>query len=600
MRVVAFLRRRVTRIVRCSLYIVDSFSNQFEAVRNIATASLWVLRHLAAVVLVTSTSLADEKLATPILNAMRLELFRNFEALSREPEPPYFISYEVTDLSTHSYLATMGEYRDSKVLKNSNLDIDLRVGSPVLDNSHYLSNSWQFTNPDRSNFPFDSLDGLRTTLWFDTNNAYMRALERFAVVKGQVSRIVKEEDQSGDFSSAPAEYHIEEVRSLAIDGESWIERLEDYSSVFAPHDFLLSGNAQIYARRQTRRYVNTEGTVLRLFSKEYHLILKAHAKANDGDEFSRFEAFRVFDEHSLPSAEVIKAAALRIVEDLKALREAPLMEPYSGPAMLSSTASAVFFHEILGHHIEGHRQKQIDQGQTFKSKVGEQILPDTFSIFFDPTQKQYAATDLIGYYLFDNEGIKARRVAVVENGIFKRFLMSRSPIVGHPESNGHGRKEIGAKVVARQSNLIVEVMNPQTEQKLLNRLLEIAQQEGRDYALYFDLVAGGFTTTKRHNPTTFNVLPVMVYKVYLDGTKELVRGVQLIGTPLTTLNEVVAGGGTVSIFNGFCGAESGNIPISAVSPMILISRIEVQRKDQSTERPPILSPPAYREKNKSI
>ena len=83
-----------------------------------------------------------------------------------------------------------------------------------------------------------------------------------------------------------------------------------------------------------------------------------------------------------------------------------------------------------------------------------------------------------------------------------------------------------------------------------------------------------------------------MYKIFADGRPdELVRGVDLIGTPLTTFNNIVAAADDLGIFNGVCGAESGGVPVSASAPSILVSAIEVQKKQKSQAKPPLLSDP---------
>ena len=190
----------------------------------------------------------------------------------------------------------------------------------------------------------------------------------------------------------------------------------------------------------------------------------------------------------------------------------------------------------------------------------------------------------MGAYHFDNEGVRARRVTVVENGVFKNFLMSRSPIEGFPHSNGHGRRQQGFPAVARQSNLIVEVSPPVTRAALKKMLLEQVKKENKPFGLFFDDIQGGFTITQRTIPNAFNVLPIMVYRIYPDGREELVRGVDLIGTPLIAFSRIVAADDQVDVFNGICGAESGSVPVAAASPDILVSQIEVQKKKKSQER----------------
>jgi predicted Zn-dependent protease len=309
-------------------------------------------------------------------------------------------------------------------------------------------------------------------------------------------------------------------------------------------------------------------------------------------DLNRFEAFDIHSLDHLPSEAVIRQAIDSMVADLKALRQAPIIEPFTGPAILSGRASGVFFHEIFGHRIEGQRQKNDNEGQTFTKRVNQPILPDFISVFDDPTLKQVNGIDLNGTYAFDDDGVPAQRVNVVENGILKNFLLSRSPVTGFEQSNGHGRKAPGYGSVGRQGNLIVDGSHYVSVAQLLQMLIEEAKKQGKPFGLLFKDISGGFTTTSRSSPQAFQVTPIMVYRIYVDGRPdELVRGVDLIGTPLTSFSKIVAAGNKQEVFNGFCGAESGYVPVSAVAPSILTTQIEVQKKAKSSERPPILPPP---------
>ncbi len=85
---------------------------------------------------------------------------------------------------------------------------------------------------------------------------------------------------------------------------------------------------------------------------------------------------------------------------------------------------------------------------------------------------------------------------------------------------------------------------------------------------------------------------MVVYRVYPDGRPdELIRGVDIVGKPLASFKNILATSDQAQIFNGYCGAESGSIPVSAVSPAILVSQIETQKKQNSQRRPPILPRP---------
>ncbi len=275
-----------------------------------------------------------------------------------------------------------------------------------------------------------------------------------------------------------------------------------------------------------------------------------------------------------------------------ALRDAPLVEPYIGPAILRNRASGVFFHEIFGHRIEGHRQKDVDEGQTFTKKIGQEVLPTFLTVHDDPTQAVFGEEDLRGFYRYDDEGIPAQDVRLVENGILKTFLLSRSPVEGFPMSNGHGRRQPGRKVVSRQGNLIVESTRQVSFDRLREMLIEECKTQNKEYGFLFEDISGGFTGTGRRGPQSFKVLPIVVYRVYVDGRNdELVRGVDIVGTPLSSFSKIIATGDDPAVFNGTCGAESGWVPVSAISPSILVSQIEIEKRTRSQDKLPILSPP---------
>ena len=532
--------------------------------------------------------------SSPLLQAMQEELNRSFSLLQEQPVPPYYLSYEITETQRVSVRASFGVLTYSDEWHGRQLDIDLRVGDYTFDNTHQVRGSptnWS----DRYSMievPVeDDPDAVRSVLWYHTDKKYKRAIEQLTTVRTNVQVKVEEEDQSDDFSREPVERHVEEVASSDISRDEWEARLGKYTAPFAEYGDIYEANASLRADISTRRYVNSEGSEIQTSQVLYRLFIYAFTKADDGMELPRYESFSAFTPEGLPGDDEVLALVEDMIADLHALRDAPVVAPYTGPAILSGRASGVLFHEIFGHRIEGHRQKREDEGQTFKKKVGEKVLPESFSVYFDPTRGSTAGKDLVGAYKYDNQGVKARRVAVVENGIFQRFLMSRSPIENFPHSNGHGRKQSGYAPVARQSNLIVETSEPLTRDQLKEMLIEQCRAEDKEFGLYFEDIQGGFTITGRTIPNAFNVLPIMVYRIYTDGREELVRGVDLIGTPLTAFSQIAAGDDRIGVFNGICGAESGGVPVAAASPGIFISQIEVQKKSKSQERRPILEAP---------
>ena len=533
---------------------------------------------------------------TPVvLQAMQAELERSMDALAGEEVPPYFLSYEITELRNVGVSASFGALTTSGDGRRRGLDVDLRVGDYKLDNTRQIRGA-------RNTFPSslwslvavpveDDVDAIRSVLWRETDRQYKRALEQFTNVETNVQVKVEAEDQAGDFSQEQGHQAIEEATPIKVDRADWEAKVERYSEPFSAYGEILGASARLSAFTETRWFVNSDGAAIQTAETIYRLFISASTKAADGMELPLYRDYGSFTPDGLPDDETVARDVATMIDTLLALREAPVVEPYTGPAILSGTASGVFFHEILGHRVEGHRQKLEDEGQTFKTMRNERVLPENFSVFFDPTQKRLKSFDLVGSYRYDNQGVAGRRVAVIDKGVLKNFLMSRMPIDGFPNSNGHGRKQMGYKPVARQSNLIVHVENPLTSDELKARLIAAIKAEGKPFGLRFVEIQGGFTITGRTIPNSFNVTPLLVYRVYPDGREELVRGVDLIGTPLTTFSRIVAGDDQIAVFNGTCGAESGGVPVAAASPGILVSQIEVQKKSKSQERAPLLPAP---------
>jgi predicted Zn-dependent protease len=252
----------------------------------------------------------------------------------------------------------------------------------------------------------------------------------------------------------------------------------------------------------------------------------------------------------------------------------------------------VFFHEVLGHRLEGQHQRGEKEGQTFTKKTNQAVLPQFLTVVDDPTQRTLNGTELSGWYEYDDEGVPAIRVNVVANGILKNFLMSRMPIKEFDKSNGHGRGQAGLMPTGRQGNLIVTSTRTVNETELRQRFIEEIKKQGKPYGLYFEDIEGGFTLTQRSMPQSFQVLPILVWKVYPDGRPdELVRGVDIVGTPLEAMSRILVTGDKEEVFNGICGAESGLVPVSAVAPAVLFADLETQKRPHSLNRPPILPPP---------
>jgi predicted Zn-dependent protease len=533
--------------------------------------------------------------ASSVLAAAKMEMDRDFAELKKQTPAPYYISYQIADSNTATVSSSFGALLQSNSGHHRVAHVEVRVGDNKLDNTHQVRGArgmGALTGRSIVAVPLDDDPlPLRAALWLETDKRYKAAITQFAAVQTNNQVTVEQEDKSDDFSQEKPEQAIEAIPAMQADRKLWEQKTRKYTAPFHRYGDIFNATATFQADQEARWFVSSDGSAIQTSTTYYRLFIEASVKADDGMELPRYESFAALTPQGLPDDATVLKAVDKMIADLKLLHDAPLVDPYTGPAILSGRATAVFFHEVFGHRIEGQRQKSELEGQTFKKMVGQSVLPAFLSVDFDPTLKRYAGVDLVGSYNFDDEGVRARPVVAVKDGVLENFLMGRSPIEGFPNSNGHGRAQAGFKPVARQSNLIVVNSKPVSRQKLKQLLIAQIKEQNKPFGLFFDDIQGGFTLTSRTIPNAFNVLPIMVYRVYPDGREELVRGVDLVGTPLTVFGKILAADDEKSVFNGICGAESGMVPVSASSPAILISQIEVQKKAKSQDRPPLLPAP---------
>ncbi len=474
------------------------------------------------------------------------------------------------------------------------IDVDVRAGNARIDSMHKLRDGWVDDGRRAATAPLDDVGRpLEDLLVVATDDAYRAARKRLLSVRANARVKVAREDTSDDWSAAPVVRHDVPTPALEVDVATWSPRVAAAGRALAAGAGVHASGVSLSATHAERWFLDSAGT--RIHDGRVHLRLSAWAAttAEDGMNLSAYDYVDVASPDHLPDAAATEALVNGVLAKLQGLRVAPPVEPYSGPAILRGRAAGVFFHEIFGHRVEGHRQKDEDEGQTFTKRVGLPILPAFLDVTDDPTLARLGTTDLNGHYVFDDEGVAAQRVPLVEKGILRNFLMSRAPIAGFGTSNGHGRREPGNTPVSRQGNLMVTSSQTVPYARLREQLVAETKRQGKPFGLVFDDISGGFTFTGRSTPNAFAVQPVTVWKVYADGRPdELVRGVDLIGTPLTTFSRILAAADDRDVFNGVCGAESGWVPVSASAPSLLVSEVEVQRQEKGNDRPPILPPPS--------
>jgi TldD protein len=541
-----------------------------------------------------STSAATTPSASdPVLKAMQTELSRAVTELGKEEQHPYYLSYTVYDQDFVVLVGAYGSLLTSAAAQRRQADVTMRVGSPDLDNTHGQSRPSGVTS---GALPLgNDQDALARVLWELTDREYKRAVPALLNVQTNTAVRAEEEDKSPDFSKEKPQTHAGETpASASFDRSAWEGEIRRLSGAFRKYPEVYYATVVLQVQNSKSRMVSSEGSAIVTPSSSTRLVMEAQTRAEDGMDLLRVETFQAPSANGLPSEKELTAKIDKMAADLRDLRKAPVAEPYDGPALLSGRAAAVFFHEVLGHRLEGHRQRDEEEGQTFTKKVGQEVLPKFLSVSDDPTTKEISGMKLAGTYEFDNEGEPATRVNVIENGVLKNFLLSRMPIKSFSNSNGHGRNQPGLMPTGRQGNLIVTSSQTVPEAELRQKLIDEVKKQGKPYGIYFDDIQGGFTLTTRALPQAFQVLPVIVYKVYADGRPdELVRGVDIVGTPLAALTRILTTGDQQHVFNGVCGAESGQVPVSAVAPAMLFSEMEVQKRAHEHERPPLLPPPGF-------
>jgi predicted Zn-dependent protease len=529
----------------------------------------------------------------PVLKAMQTELARATTDLGKTEQAPYFLSYTVYDQDFVILVGSYGSLLNNVSAQRRQADVTMRVGTPELDNTHGQSRP---SGVSSGTLPLgNDQDAIARVLWELTDREYKRAVPSLLNVRTNTAVRAEEEDKSPDFSKEKPQTHVGELAAAPpLDRAAWEGEIKRLSAAFRKYPEVYLATVILQVQNSKSRMVSSEGSAITSPSTSARLVMEAQTRAEDGMDLLRVETFQAPAASGLPSESDLSAKIEKMATDLSALRKAPIAEPYDGPALLSGRAAAVFFHEVLGHRLEGHRQRDEEEGQTFTKKVGQEVLPKFLSIIDDPTIHEMAGMKLAGAYDFDNEGSPSRRVEVIQDGVLKNFLMSRMPVKNFSNSNGHGRNQPGLMPTGRQGNLIVTSSQTVPEAQLRQKLIDEAKKQGKPYGLYFDDIQGGFTLTTRSLPQAFQVLPVIVYKVYADGRPdELVRGVDIVGTPLAALTRILTTGDQQHVFNGVCGAESGQVPVAAVAPAMLFSEMEVQKRAHEHERPPLLPPPGF-------
>ncbi len=531
-----------------------------------------------------------------LIAAMSAELARNQARLKIDDfDAPYFIGYRVVDEHKIHMSAAFGALVHDSESRRRRAFVDVRVGDYSFDSSPDpdlgLDLDYDQFRPS-AQIPLDEDQAaIQGTLWLLTDSAYKKALSMYLQKKAKAVNSVKKKHVDS-FSKEIATQSLTEPLTPKIDRSDWKTMVKRMSLRFRKSEFLLSGSVSFGFIHLKTFVVNSEGTRVAKERGLYQMVLDAVTRAPDGMLLEQGKTLYFRSPSEIPRQEVLDSYVDAVAKDLMDLRAAPMADPYTGPAILESEASGVFFHETIGHRLEGERQNDDSEGQTFKGQIGKKILPDFIQIVDDPTLRTLNNQTLNGHYTHDDEGVPARRTVLIEDGILKTFLTSRTPVEGVSKSNGHGRAQGTARPVARMGNLMVTSSKRVPRSRLKAMLIEEAKKQGKPYGLIITDIIGGSTNTSNYGYQAFKGTPRKVYRVDAStGHETLVRGVEMVGTPLSAINKIIATGEKYGAFNGYCGAESGYVPVSASAPAVLFREVELQRTKRAKRRNPILSAP---------
>jgi predicted Zn-dependent protease len=558
------------------------------------------MMRLLVLLLLTPALFVAQSTTTPMDNVMRAmtdELQRSVTELQfKDLEKPYFIQYSVFDEESYSAEATFGSLAASGRNRQRLLQSQVRVGDYAFDNSEFVgagqAGNAIGTGAVTVGVIEDDYDAIRHSLWLVTDAAYKQSVEQLARKKAFVQNKTIEENIP-DFSQEQPSKALADRRELRVDESYWEGQLRQWSAIFKEYPLIQRSNVSLEVRLKHRYLVNSEGTRTLQPSLVAGLEASASIQTPDGQSVAYSVPFYARSIEQLPAAEVFAQAIRQLAADLTKIHAAPVLEKdYSGPVLLTGQASAEMFARVLAPEISGQRPPLFERepGNARKSellnRLNRPVLPKYMSVFDDPTQPRSGTNDLIGHYQLDDQGIPARRVSLVEEGLLKDFLMSRRPGKDMFQSNGHGRSGFPGREAAQIGNLFIEVTEGKSYEQLKEALIALCLDEKLDYGLVIKTL-----NVDGRGPLG---APVLIYKVHVaDGREELIRGASLDGIGVRSLREIQAAGNDTFVANRLSGNPNASTPVSVLAPSVLLQEMELKRPSGTQQKPALLTHPYF-------
>lgn len=510
---------------------------------------------------------------------------------------PYFMQYTLRRTHALRLRAAYGSLLRARENTQASMYVECRVGSHKFDNvidGGLDTRADERESADWTDAPDDlNLAALQVSLWKLSQLKYDEALQDYYDHrKALVSEYLRDEVDA--FSKEPPLVHREELTQAPFPRAAWEATVRELSRRFLERPDIHDPCLTLSAERVHRWMATSEGTRVVTEDVYVEFDVSGWILTDDGvyTEASRQLYLRAVDD--LPNKAKLAELVQEVFDELDSLKEAHTPGSFIGPALLAGQAASTLFHEAMGHRLEGERRVARGETRTFAHKLGKRVLPPGLDVFDDPTIVTHDGQAVWGSYRVDDEGVPAQRAVLVEDGVLRGFLQSRTPTPECSHSNGHGRHDGVQPPMARMANLVVEARPgyAKTWEQLEDQLVEVAKAQGREYAIIIHRIHGGETSTQAYDFQVFKGEPAEVYMIDVHTRKKKrIRDVELIGTPLAALQRVIAFGGDVELDQGYCYAESGSIPVSGMAPAVLLGEIELQQSSTTGFHEPLLPPP---------
>ncbi len=519
----------------------------------------------------------------PMLNAMEQELLRERELLVLPGlERPYFIEYRLDDFSTWDAIASYGALTREEQNHQRVVRVTVRVGDYTSDSSSSAGDGSLVLAPEDNNPA-----ALRYALWSATDAAYKTALGAYSAKQAALKRFEKQSTEK-DFASAAPAIHLEPLLTLTIDKADWKHRISEGTGLFRTDPSLRVitpavqySNATVRAVVVNRFLVNSEGTVLRHGYSIYSAQYNVGGQAADGMQLGRSNGSTAPSAATLESAPAFHQRVLDDVKSFAALRHAPVVgaDDYHGPVLFSGDASTDVVDSLFVPNILATRPAMGTTARTvgeYQSSYHSRVLPTRFNVVDDPRRTTFDGQALVGSYEFDDQGVPAQAVDVVEQGKLMNYLTSRTPVRDFPNSNGHGRAVPGQAAQASAAVTIFSAVDPLSPAALHAKLLSMAREQKRDV---YEV------------ETLSGIAPRVLFLVHPDGTRQLVRGAVFDELDNRSLrSDIVAAGSDEYVQNRF-----GALPQTTIAPSILFDDIGVKRATEEQQKLPYYQPPSAKE-----